>query len=137
KIAKDELKIDDVVDGLLDFNEELTAIGEDTESDIEDEEDEADPGAIENENLERLKVAALERFNTIRKLFARMLGVLQKEGHKAPKYLELQKKISAELMQIRFSARMVEKLCDSVRTEVDNIRQIERKIQDLVVNKGG
>src|SRR5205823_3638837 len=71
------------------------------------------------------------------RLFTRMLVVLQKDGHKAPKYLDLQKKISAELMQIRFSARMVEKLCDSVRTEVDNIRQIERKIQDLVVNKGG
>src|SRR5262249_6254701 len=52
KIAKDELKIDDVVDGLLDFNEELTAISEDND-DIEDEEDEADPGAIESENLER------------------------------------------------------------------------------------
>jgi RNA polymerase primary sigma factor len=137
KIAKDELKIDDVVDGLLDFNEELTAIGEESDSEIEDEEDEADPGAIESENLERLKVAALERFGTIRRLFTRMLAILTKEGHKAPKYLDLQKKISAELMQIRFSARMVEKLCDSVRTEVDNIRQIERKIQDLVVNKAG
>jgi RNA polymerase primary sigma factor len=136
KISKDELKIDDVVDGLLDFNEELTAIEEDAEE-IDDEEDETDPGVVESENLERLKVAALERFGTIRRLFTRMLAVLQKEGHKAPKYLELQKKISAELMQIRFSARMVEKLCDSVRTEVDNIRQIERKIQDLVVNKGG
>jgi RNA polymerase primary sigma factor len=136
KIAKDELKIDDVVDGLLDFNEELTAL-EEADEEIEDEEDEADPGAIESENLERLKVAALERFGTIRRLFTRMLTVLQKEGHKAPKSLDLQKKISAELMQIRFSARMVEKLCDSVRTEVDNIRQIERKIQDLVVNKGG
>jgi RNA polymerase primary sigma factor len=138
KIGKDELKIDDVVDGLLDFNEQLTAIeDEGDEVDEEEEEDEADPGSIESENLERLKVAALERFATIRKHFARMLAVLQKEGHKAPKYLDLQKKISSELMQIRFSARMVEKLCDSVRTEVDNIRQIERKIQDLVVNKGG
>jgi RNA polymerase primary sigma factor len=136
KISKDELKIDDVVDGLLDFNEELTAM-EDADDGVEDEEDETDPGVIESENLERLKVAALVRFGTIRKLFTRMLSVLQKEGHKAPKYLDLQKKISAELMQIRFSARMVEKLCDSVRTEVDNIRQIERKIQDLVVNKGG
>jgi RNA polymerase primary sigma factor len=136
KISKDELKIDDVVDGLLDFNEELTAM-EDADDGVEDEEDETDPGVIESENLERLKVAALARFGTIRKLFTRMLSVLQKEGHKAPKYLDLQKKISAELMQIRFSARMVEKLCDSVRTEVDNIRQIERKIQDLVVNKGG
>src|SRR5438045_8747360 len=135
KMSKDELKIDDVVDGLLDFNEQLAQIEEDAEE-IEDEEDETDPGVIESENLERLKVAALERFGTIRKYFTRMLAVLQKEGHKAPKYLELQKKISAELMQIRFSARMVEKLCDSVRSEVDNIRQHERKIQDLVVNKG-
>ncbi|HEX7327621.1 MAG TPA: RNA polymerase sigma factor RpoD [Casimicrobiaceae bacterium] len=139
KIGRDELKIDDVVDGLLDFNEELTALEEESdESEIEeDEEDETDSGTIESENLERLKVAALERFAVIRRLFTRMLGVLQKDGHKAPKYLDLQKKISAELMQIRFSARMVERLCDSVRTEVDNIRQIERKIQDLVVNKGG
>jgi len=136
KIGKDELKIDDVVDGLLDFNEQLTQIEDETDE-IEDEEDETDPGVIESENLERLKVAALERFGTIRKYFTRMLAVLQKEGHKAPKYLDLQKKISGELMQIRFSARMVEKLCDSVRTEVDNIRQHERKIQDLVVNKGG
>jgi RNA polymerase primary sigma factor len=136
KIGKDELKIDDVVDGLLDFNEQLTQI-EDDSDEVEDEEDETDPGVVESENLERLKIAALERFGTIRKLFARMLAVLQKDGHKAPKYLDLQKKISAELMQIRFSARMVEKLCDSVRTEVDNIRQHERKIQDLVVNKGG
>ena len=140
KIEKDELKIDDLVDGLMDFNEQLTGIeaADDDEGDEEDEDEaEADAGAIAAENLERLKVASLERFATIRRLYARMLAVLQKEGHKAPKYLELQKKISAELMQIRFAARQVERLCDSVRSEVDNIRQIERKIQDLVVNKGG
>ncbi len=136
KIEKDELKIDDLVDGLMDFNEELDAL-EDADDDIEEEEDEGDAGAIAAENLERLKVAALARFATIRRLFARMLVVLTKDGHKAPKYFELQKKISMELMQIRFAARQVERLCDSVRTEVDNIRQIERKIQDLVVNKGG
>jgi RNA polymerase primary sigma factor len=144
KIEKDEMKIDDLVDGLMDFNEELSAI-EDTSSNSnnsngdeeESEDDDTDAGAIASENLERLKVAALEKFLTIRKLFARMLVVLTKEGHKAPKYLEFQRKISAELMQIRFSARQVERLCDSVRTEVDNIRQIERKIQDLVVHKGG
>ena len=140
KIEKDELKIDDLVDGLMDFNEQLTGIetADDDESDEEDEdESEADAGAIAAENLERLKVASLERFGAIRRLYGRMLAVLQKDGHKAPKYLELQKKISAELMQIRFAARQVERLCDSVRSEVDNIRQIERKIQDLVVNKGG
>jgi RNA polymerase primary sigma factor len=136
KIEKDELKIDDVVDGLMDFNEELEAL-DDNDEEIEEDEDEGDAGAIAAENLERLKVAALERFGVIRRLYTRMLGVLQKDGHKAPKSLELQKKISAELMKIRFAARQVERLCDSVRCEVDNIRQIERKIQDLVVNKSG
>ena len=135
KIEQDELKIDDVVDGLMDFTENVAAISDD--EDEEDEESEDNSIAIAAENLERLKVAGLERFGVIRRLFTRMLVVLQKEGHKAPKYIELQKKISTELMQIRFSARQVERLCDSVRCEVDNIRQTERKIQDLVVNKGG
>jgi RNA polymerase primary sigma factor len=136
RIEKDEFKIDDLVDGLMDFNEALDTF-EDVDDEVEASEDEGDAGAIAAENLERLKVAALARFATIRRHFARMLVVLTKDGHKAPKYLELQKKVQAELMQIRFSARQVEKLCDSVRSEVDNIRQIERKIQDLVVNKGG
>jgi len=136
KIEKDELKIDDLVDGLTDFKEELAPVDE-GDSESTEEEDEADAGALASENLERLKVAAMEKFLAIRKHFARMLVVLTKDGHKAPKYFEHQKKISAELMEIRFAARMVERLCDSVRSEVDNIRQIERKIQDLVVNKGG
>jgi RNA polymerase primary sigma factor len=139
KIARDELKIDDLVDGLMDFDEGISpvAAAEPTDDEEDEEDDEEDAGAIAAENLERLRVAAMERFASLRKHYTRMLAVLQKEGHRAPRYLELQKKISAGLMQIRFSARMVEKLCDSVRTEVDNIRQIERKIQDLVVNKGG
>ena len=134
KIERDELKVDDVVNGLMDFTEQLEAIDDDIDG---GEESDDDSSAIAAENFERLKVAALERFAVIRRLYTRMLGVLQKEGHKTPKYLKLRKKISAELMQIRFAARQVERLCDSVRCEVDNIRQIERKIQDLVVNKGG
>ena len=136
KIERDELKIDDVVDGLMDFTENVAPISDDDDEE-DDEESEDNSIAIAAENLERLKVAGLERFGVIRKLYVRMLAVLQKDGHKAPKYIELQKKISTELMQIRFSARQVERLCDSVRSEVDNIRQTERKIQDLVVNKGG
>ena len=126
KIAKDELKIDDVVDGLLDFQEEIDpkAVEASDEAEEDEDEDEGDAGAIQAQNLERLKVASLERFNTIRRHHIKMLSVIQKEGHKAPKSLDYQKKISGELMQIRFSARMVEKLCDIVRSEVDNIRQL-------------
>src|SRR6266478_1231738 len=60
KIERDELKVDDVVDGLMDFTEQLEAI--DDEDIDESEESEDDSGAIAAENLERLKVAALARF---------------------------------------------------------------------------
>ena len=78
KIERDELKIDDVVDGLMDFNEELDAF-EDAERRRRrnGKKTRADAGAIAAENLERLKVAALERFATIRRLYARMLVVLR------------------------------------------------------------
>jgi len=136
KIEKDELKIDDVIDGLTDFTERPHPM--DDEDAIKHlTEEEGDSDAIDAENLARLKVAALERFAAIRRLHKRMLVVLQKDGQNAAKYLDLQKKISAELMQMRFAARQVERLCHGVRCEVDNLRQIERKIQDLVVNKGG
>ena len=43
--------------------------------------------------------------------------------------------IGAELMTIRFTARTVERLCDSVRSLVEEIRSHERQIQDILVNK--
>jgi RNA polymerase primary sigma factor len=135
KIEHNELKVDDVVNGLMDFAEPLEAIDD---GDIDASEEGKDGGGtIAASNLDRLRVASLARFAVIRRLYTRMLAVWQKDGHKAKEYVDLQKRISAELMQIRFATRQVERLCDSVRCEVVNVRRIERKIQDLVVNKGG
>ena len=39
-------------------------------------------------------------------------------------------------MNIRFTARMIEKLCDSVRGMVESARKHERKILELCVKKG-
>ena len=52
KIERDELKVDDVVDGLMDFNEQLEAIGDEDIEEMEEGDDES--GAIAAENLERL-----------------------------------------------------------------------------------
>ena len=104
----------------------------------DDEDDEVDAGVLASENLERLKVAALEKLpHHPQALRAHARGACQgrPQGAEVPRVPAARSR--AELMQIRFSARQVERLCDSVRTEVDNIRQTERKIQDLVVNKGG
>ncbi|MBK9606426.1 MAG: RNA polymerase sigma factor RpoD [Betaproteobacteria bacterium] len=140
KIERDEIRVDELVDGLLDFApaEELAAIEEESEDEEEaaDEEDEAGAAsALAAENLERLRVAALEKFVLIRKLYKKKLTALEKEGSNGKLYLKVRNDITNELMGIRFSARQVEKLCDIVRQTVEEIRKHERKIQDLCVHK--
>jgi RNA polymerase primary sigma factor len=52
----------------------------------------------------------------------RSKGRLQVEA-----YLKAQETIQTELMTIRFTARTVERLCDTLRAQVDEVRQVERR----------
>src|SRR5258706_9336093 len=52
-------------------------------------------------------------------------------------YLRVRDQISTELMTFRFTARTVERLSDSVRSLVDEIRRHERAIHDISVEKAG
>ena len=82
----------------------------------------------------KLKADALERFSVIREIYTEMQNLLEKDGPYHQEYIELQDKISSELMAIRFSAKMVEKLCDTQRELVGDVRNYERKIMDLCVS---
>ncbi|MBP6057300.1 MAG: RNA polymerase sigma factor RpoD [Nitrosomonas sp.] len=146
EIEKDSLRIDEVVDGLLDansqdiMNEEFSEESLEQEleaSDLgdEDEDEDGDSAAIASANLLKLKADALERFAVIGAIYNEMQILLEKEGPYHSGYVELQDKISSELMAIRFSAKMVEKLCDTQRALVGDVRNYERKIMDLCVSK--
>lgn len=146
EIEKDSLRIDEVVDGLLDanaqdiMNEEISEESLEQEleaSDLgdEDEDEDGDSAAIASANLLKLKADALERFAVIGEIYNEMQILLEKEGPYHSGYIELQDKISSELMAIRFSAKMVEKLCDTQRALVGDVRNYERKIMDLCVSK--
>src|SRR5690606_13677674 len=50
-------------------------------------------------------------------------------------YLRVRDQITNELMAIRFTARTVERLSDSVRSLVDEVRRHEREIHDISVEK--
>ena len=145
KVEKDEMRIDEVVDGLIDPNAkddfdpkkvEVVAAEEDDEA-IEDEaaEDEDDGGAAAAASLLQLKTAALEKFARIRRLYEKLTRALENKGSKDKDYLRVRDQIGTELMTFRFTARTVERLCDSVRSLVDRIRQYERGIHDVCVNK--
>ncbi len=142
KVENDEMRVDEVVDGLVDPNEAEVAEAALSEEELDDpeeieEEEEDEDGSIAAANLEQLKLDSLERFNTIRKTFKRMKKVLVEKGHRARAYKDLQEEISNELMQIRFSAKQVEILCTSLRSLVEGVRQRERLIQELCVKNGG
>jgi len=143
KIEKDEIPVDDIVDGLagLEPPEPAPAAAaaddgdEDEEGEEEEEEDEEATAAISAEQLAKLKAMSLEKFSTIRKNHAKLLAHIEKGEYKNESYVKAQKKISEEMTDIRFAAKIVEQLCDSVRGEVEKIRGHERKLQELMVLK--
>jgi len=144
KVEKDELRIDEVVDGLIDPNakddfdpKRAAPTPEDEEAQIEEEEgeDEEAAEAAQSASLLKLKGEALEKFARIRRLFEKLLKALENKGSKDKDYLRARDQISTELMTIRFTARTVERLSDSVRSLVDEIRRHEREIHDISVEK--
>ncbi|TMG78245.1 MAG: RNA polymerase sigma factor RpoD [Betaproteobacteria bacterium] len=144
KVEKDEMRIDEVVDGLIDpnakddFNPKRAESPEEEEEQIEEEEGEEDEEAAEaaqSASMLKLKGEALEKFARIRRLFEKLLKALENKGSKDKDYLRVRDQISNELMTIRFTARTVERLSDSVRSLVDEIRRHEREIHDMSVEK--
>jgi len=143
KVEKEEMRIDEVVDGLIDPNakddfdprkaESEQEEEETIEEEIEEEED--DDGAAATASLMQLRADALEKFARIRRLYDKLSRALESKGPRDKDYLRAREHISNELMTIRFTARTVERLCDSVRSLVDQIRSREREIHNICTEK--
>ncbi|MBP6117420.1 MAG: RNA polymerase sigma factor RpoD [Neisseriaceae bacterium] len=156
RVGNDELKIDDVVEALIDPSEEIApaaeaepvkeekvaaeeeAVPEDGEEvDIEDEEEEEDPAAIASANLEELKARSLEHFKNVQVLYDDMIKALEKGSSKDKKYVTARNDIAEELSKVRFATRQIESLCESLRARVQQIRVLEREIMTICVNRVG
>ncbi len=154
RIEKDESKIDEIVDGMVDpdvsdvpvIPPPAPAPSDDDEEDEEEEEEgevEAEGNAaggaagFSAEQLEQLKRDALGKFANIQSNFDKMRKAYEKEGYNSKPYVKAQENISSELLSIRFTAKFVERLCDTLRGQVDEVRHIEKQILDVTVNKCG
>ncbi|MFM8759368.1 MAG: sigma-70 family RNA polymerase sigma factor, partial [Methylophilaceae bacterium] len=146
KVEKEELSVDELVDGLIDadmgMDDVIASASEDEDADVEEEDEEDDDdgaksAAISAEALAKLKQEVLTRFVDIRDAHQKMSKILADKGSQDKKYQELQAQILEALTVFRFSAKQVEALCDQVRTMVDEIRGHERKIMDFCVDKSG
>ncbi len=149
KIASGEMEIDQFVDGLVDPNAEDIKLGPeepevdpDAEEGEEGEEDEGGGGgggaATANaKQLEELKQISLEKFAIVRSQADKMRRAFDKDGYNCPAYLKAQEAIRAELLGFRLTAKSVEKLCDTMRSQVDQVWKLERGIVSLLVDKVG
>ncbi len=149
KIASGEMEIDQFVDGLVDPNAEDIKLGPeepevdpDAEEGEEGEEDEGGSGgggaATANaKQLEELKQISLEKFAIVRTQADKMLRAFAKDGYNCPAYIKAQDLIRGELLGFRLTAKSVEKLCDTMRSQVDQVWKLERGIVSLLVDKVG
>ena len=134
-IEKDEMRIDELVDGLVDedgeevVEEELTE--EEELEELDAEEQEAEDEAVASADLEELKNNSLAHFNKIRRQYKKMKKILAEKGYRSRAYKDLQEEISSELLAIRFTAKQVEHLCNGLRGLVERVRSHEREIMEL------
>ena len=150
KIDADQLAIDEVIDGVAEI--ETAGVKEIVAEEVvevvdADEVEEVDPAAelstvADTEGLNAAQMAALKqsslaRFATIAQQYALMreaaaLGEFDSSG-----YVSAQAVISHELLQLRFTAKIVQTLSESLRARMSDMRHLEKHVLELAVNKGG
>ena len=151
QIINNVIQVDDFVDGLVDPNaedipmtvspvEELD-IDDEEEVDDEDEEEGGGGGAAANaasaKQLEELKRLSLDKFAVIRTQFEKMRRAVEKEGYNSPNYEKAQTIIRNELLGFRFTAKSVERLCDTIRSQFHDVMATERALVNILVDKIG
>jgi RNA polymerase primary sigma factor len=139
RISRDEMRIDEIIDSIVD------SVQPDTEKIIEELAENSEASEEENDDGEsgegaaaasllKLKEEGLAKLSEIKKLFARAKSALAKKGSQDRTYIRLRNKISETMMGIRFTSRTIERLCDSVRSMVEEARACEGKIRRICVD---
>ncbi len=139
EIREGKVVISTVVDGFANLNEADDYVAEEDFDEFDEADDDDGKGGSKalTKKLEELKNQALERFDRITSYFEKVHQVYDKEGWGTPAYAKVQSVLSEELMTIRFTAKTIEKLCDMVRGQVDDVRKKERELRRIIVEKCG
>ena len=139
EIADGKVVISAVVDGFSDLNEADDFVAEEDFDEYDEASDDDGKGGSKamTRKLEELKVESFRRFDILRGLFEKLHKIYDKEGYGGVSYVKAQKSVTEELMNIRFTAKSIEKLCTLVRAQVDDVRKKERELRRIIVDKCG
>ena len=126
--------INTVVDGFSDSEENDDYVAEEDFDEFDDEDGAGNSKAL-TKLLEQLKSEAMVRFGDIANSFDKLGKTYAKEGYGTPTFFKVQKQITERLMTIRFTAKTIEALCDEVRNQVATVREQERHLRRIIVDK--
>jgi RNA polymerase primary sigma factor len=150
KIQNNEIAVDEIIDGFYvpDSNDDTpqSSVQETSSDDSEDEEDDTDDedsgssngsNSISAEQIAQMKVQGLEKFAAIKVCFDAMFAEIEKNKYQSKAYQSAQESIAQEMSSIRFSVKTTEKLCDILRKQMSSLRQNEKRMLELMVDRCG
>ena len=129
EIREGTLPIDDIVDGLV--------AADDTGNVLGHNDDETDMGAsaMTVDQLEDMKQRSLAIFAVVEEHFNTLKTVVREEGY--GRLDPLKDSIQRELMAVRFTAKTADKLCELLRTTIDEVRTRQKTIYNELVRRVG
>jgi len=139
QIEKDEMRIDELIDGFVETETEAATEEDEASAEEEDtdEDDEEASAKLAAANLAQLKAEALAQFDFIRKAYKKAQTAHAKYGLGSAQHMKAQSEVTELLMAIRFSVRQVDSLCEQIRNAVEEVRSHERKIMEFCVTRSG
>ncbi len=126
-VEAEEMKLPELLVGFIDPNAE---------------EEEIPPGGLPQDNDEENAgpqgpdpKEAKQRFDSIRKGYKSLVRVRDRYGLGAPQLQKHQKKLAAELLEIRFAPKQIDYLSLIMRVIVDDVRRLEKQVTDICIKK--
>ncbi len=137
EIRNGEVVISTIVDGFTNVDEADDYVAEEDFDSYDEADDDDGKGGSKamTRKLEELKREALSRFDDMRALSEQLQQICKTEGYGTPSYQAKQAELTERLMSIRFTAKAIEKLCETVRQQVDGVRKKERELRRIIVDK--
>ena len=132
RVRDGQAQIEEIVDGLVsDSGEEYAGSGATVDEDDED----GPAGGMSSRQIEFLLEEAMGKFDIVEKSFATMMDEFDKGGYQSEVYETAHQAILDELMGVRFTAKIVEKLADTLRQQVQEVRALERAMLAICVDR--
>ena len=131
-VVAEESRLVDVITGYIDPNapDVIASPNAKSEDDDDDDDDEVvDTGPDPEE--------AARRFGSLREKLDNTVDAIKKRGTLNPETHKMRRQVSAEFMELKLAPKVFERLAESLRSVINEIRTQERAIMAICVRQAG